>query len=66
MVGLRGVVKPGAREAHIIGEMHQGAAIALCGKDVRIYPLDEADRLRTCEACERYAEIGRAALRGIA
>lgn len=50
--GLRHV---GDREKHVIArELSESRAEALCGRILRLYPLQEGEQIRTCTPCEMY------------
>lgn len=57
LYGLRMV---GDREKHVAArELGEGRAEALCGKILRLYPLQEGDSIRVCPACEMYMAAAR-------
>lgn len=60
VLGLR---LPGDRWAHYVGEeLRPGElAIAVCGRDIRLYPLEEGAKIQHCSYCKMYHETARIA-----
>lgn len=63
---LLGLCHAGDREAHIIGEdLGGGRAMALCGKDLRVWPLAEGERVRVHPTCQRFFDAARMAAKEV-